>query len=103
MNNNIYFDVNPSGAINVMDDVNVVSFLFHGENHGKQLQIVKSQHNQIPRFAIISRDFHHEKVNSPHLRHPPYLWHHWKPLITIDAHLINSMLRKFLVLFTDKI
>ena len=30
----------PSGAINVVGDVNVVGFLFHVENHGKQLQIV---------------------------------------------------------------
>ena len=53
----------PSGAIYVVGDVNVVGFLFHGENHGKQLQIVKSQHNQIPRFAIVSRDFHREKTH----------------------------------------
>ena len=69
--------VGPSGAINVVGDVNVVGFLFHGENHGKQLQIVKSQHDQISRFAIVSHDFHREKENPPHLRHPPHLWHHW--------------------------
>ena len=36
----------------------IESILFHVENHGKQLQIVKSQNNQISRFAIVSRDFH---------------------------------------------
>ena len=55
----------------------MVGFLFHGENHGKQLQIVKSLHNLIPRFAIVSLDFHREKENPPHLHHPPHLWHHW--------------------------
>ena len=39
----------------------------------KQLQIVKSQNNQIPRFAIVSRDFHSEKENSPRTRQPPHL------------------------------
>ena len=36
----------------------IESINFHAENHGKQLQIVKSQNNQISRFAIVSRDFH---------------------------------------------
>ena len=36
--------VDSSSAINVVGDVNVVGFLFHSENYGKQLQIVKSQH-----------------------------------------------------------
>ena len=69
-----------------------MGFLFHSENHGKQLQIVKSQHYQIPRFAIVSRDSHREEENPPHLRHPPHSWHHW----------VLSIIKKWLHLQIDQ-
>ena len=39
--------VGPSAAINYTGSKKGAGFHFHAENHGKQLQIVNSQNNQI--------------------------------------------------------
>ena len=51
------YSTEPSAARNSDVIINSDAFDIHYENHGKQLQIVKSQNDQLSRFAIVSRDF----------------------------------------------
>ena len=54
-----------------------VECLYSCENHGEQLRIVKSQNNQISRFAILSRDFQRENINWLEFWFWLGFWHHW--------------------------
>ena len=81
----------PSAAINSAGSNKGAGFHFHEENHGKQLQIVKSQNNQILRFAIVFRDFLREN-EIPRLYYcPRNSWQHWVRLFSDERTKIGAI------------